>query len=390
MRAIMLTKKKIRRIVTVAALAAAAAAVGITVAVTSVGGKAAARQLPIYRVERGDKKVALTFDVAWENSNTEELIDILDEYDARATFFITGDWCDRYPDDVRAFHNAGHEIGNHSDAHPHVEGINVNDLINDTREASRKISVLTGEEPTLYRAPYGEYDDSLITTIEGMGMNVIQWDVDSIDWKEPTPEEIKERVLKKTQSGSILLFHNDLENTTEALPQILTELKDEGYEFVPVGELIYREDYTIDANGEQSPVSKSSIELSEKDIEEVMAKYSDELSAYGITEAQLAEAAAMLKGGGSSDLPEEALAVIAQLTTGAGTTEENSGSLPATPEPPDTPDSANTAVPAAPNAPNAPDEATEDIPDEDFTEETIESGKTDETNEVHLESIPAK
>ncbi len=188
-------------------------------------------------------------------------------------------------------------------------------------------------------------------------------------------------MLKKTQSGSILLFHNDLENTTEALPQILTKLKDEGYEFVPVGELIYREDYTIDANGEQSPVSKSSIELSEKDIEEVMAKYSDELSAYGITEDQLAEAAAMLKGGGSSGLPEEALTVIAQLTTGSGTTEENSGSLP------ETPDSANTA---APNAPDAPDEATEDIPDENFTEETSETGKTNETNEVHLESIPAK
>ncbi len=176
----------------------------------------------------------------------------------------------------------------------------------------------------------------------------------------------------------------------------MTKLKDEGYEFVPVGELIYREDYTIDANGEQSPVSKSSIELSEKDIEEVMAKYSDELSAYGITEAQLAEAAAMLKGGGSSGLPEEALAVIAQLTTGAGTTEENGGSLPETPEPPDTPDSANTAAPNAPDAPNVPDEATEDIPDENFTEETgetsvtSETGKTNETNEVHLESIPAK
>lgn len=369
MRAIMLTKKKIRRIVTIAALAAAAAAVGITVAVTSVGGKAAARQLPIYRVGRGDKKISLTFDVAWENSNTEELIDILDDFDARATFFITGDWCDRYPDDVRAFHSAGHEIGNHSDAHPHVEGINVNDLINDTREASRKISVLTGEEPTLYRAPYGEYDDSLITTIEGMGMNVIQWDVDSIDWKEPTPEEIKERVLKNTKSGSILLFHNDLENTTEALPQILTELKKEGYEFVPVGELIYREDYTIDANGEQSPTSKSSIELSEKDIEEVMSKYSDELSAYGITEEQLSEAAAMLKGGGSSGLPDEALAVIAQLTNGRDGTQ-------------DTPD--NTTSGGLVTF-DAPDEATEDIPDEDFTEEG-----TAETNEVHLESVPAK
>ena len=132
-------------------------------------------------MERGDNKIALTFDVAWENSNTEELIDILAENDARATFFVTGDWCDRYPVDVKMFFDAGHEIQNHSDQHPHVEGINVNDLINDTREANRKISMITGVEPTLYRAPYGEYDDSMLTTVEGMGMQVIQWDAERVD-----------------------------------------------------------------------------------------------------------------------------------------------------------------------------------------------------------------
>lgn len=178
---ITLTKKKIKRIAAVASLAAATAAVAITAVVTSVGTRAEEHKLPIYRVERGDNKIALTFDVAWENSNTEELIDILAENDARATFFVTGDWCDRYPDDVKMFFDAGHEIQNHSDQHPHVEGINVNDLINDTREANRKISMITGVEPTLYRAPYGEYDDSMLTTIEGMGMQVIQWDAERLD-----------------------------------------------------------------------------------------------------------------------------------------------------------------------------------------------------------------
>lgn len=175
------TKKKIKQIVAAVSLVAATAAVGITAIVTSVGTSAAERKLPIYRVERGDNKIALTFDVAWENSNTEELIEILDEFGAKATFFITGDWCDRYPEDVKAFYDAGHEIGNHSDQHPHVEGIKVNDLINDTKEASRKISMLTGEEPKLYRAPYGEYDDSALTTLEGMGLKVIQWDVEPLD-----------------------------------------------------------------------------------------------------------------------------------------------------------------------------------------------------------------
>lgn len=181
MKAITFTKKQLKRIAVAAVLVIATAAVGITAAVTSVGTRADGRRLPIYSVDRGDKKIAVTFDVAWENSNTKELIDILKENDAKATFFITGDWCDRYPEDVKQFFDAGHEIGNHSDQHPHVEGINVNDLINDTKECSRKIKMLTGKEPTLYRAPYGEFDDSLITTLDGMGMKVIQWDVEGVD-----------------------------------------------------------------------------------------------------------------------------------------------------------------------------------------------------------------
>ena len=181
MRMVTFTKKKVKRLTVIGLLAAATAAAGIGAIVTSVGTQAQERLILIYSVDRGDNKVALTFDVAWENSNTQELIDILDEYDARATFFVTGDWCDRYPDDVQKFSDAGHEIQNHSDQHPHVEGANVNDLINDTREASNKIKSLTGKAPTLYRAPYGEYDNSLITTIEGMGMKVIQWDVGALD-----------------------------------------------------------------------------------------------------------------------------------------------------------------------------------------------------------------
>ncbi len=192
MRMITLTKKKIKRLTLAGALTAAAVAVGIGAVLTSVGTQATERLLPIYCVERGDKKISLTFDVAWENSNTQELIDTLDEYDARATFFVTGDWCDRYPEDVKMFADAGHEIQNHSDQHPHVKGANVNELISDTKAASLKIKDITGKEPTLYRAPYGEYDNSLITTVQGMGMNVIQWDVEALDTDgKPLPEPVR-------------------------------------------------------------------------------------------------------------------------------------------------------------------------------------------------------
>ena len=192
MRMITLTKKKVKRLTAIGLLAAATAAAGVGAILTSVGTQATERQLPVYCVERGDNKISLTFDVAWENSNTQELIDILDEYDARATFFVTGDWCDRYPDDVKMFADAGHEIQNHSDVHPHVKGMNVNDLITDTKSASQKIKDITGTEPTLYRAPYGEYDDTVITTIEGMGLTVIQWDVEALDIDgKPLPEPVQ-------------------------------------------------------------------------------------------------------------------------------------------------------------------------------------------------------
>ena len=321
MRAMTFTKKQLKRAGAVAAAAAAAAAVVITAVVTSAGGRADQRRLPIYCVERDDKKIAVTFDVAWENSNTAALLEILENNGAKATFFVTGDWCDRYPDDVKAFYDAGHSVENHSDQHPHVEGININDLINDTKECSRKIKMLTGEEPTLYRAPYGEFDDNLLTTIEGLGLKTIQWDVDSVDWKKPSAADIKKKVLKNVKSGSILLFHNDLENTTAALPEILSELRAQGYSFVTVNDLIFKDNYTIDATGKQLPVSKSAIDFSDENIQQVMAQYSDVIAASGLTDQQIALAVSAIRNGNIDALPAElqplAMEVLARLSNPA-------------------------------------------------------------------------
>lgn len=332
MRAVTFTKKQIKRAAAAAVFVIAAAAVVIVLVATSVGTRAEKRLLPIYSTECEDKRIAVTFDVAWENSNTDDLIRILKDNDAKATFFITGDWCDRYPEDVKKFYEAGHEIQNHSDKHPHVLGANVNDLIADTRECSRKIKMLTGVEPTLYRAPYGEFDDSLITTLDGMGMTVIQWDVDSVDWKKNSAADIKKKVLKGVKPGSILLFHNDLENTTEALPEILGNLKSQGYKFVPVSELIMKENYTIDNNGRQIK-TEPAVKSSDEKIEAVIAQYSDQLAALGITEEQIAQAREALKSGDLSSLPEElkpfAQEVMARVNDN-GTSGTTSGSTSGT------------------------------------------------------------
>lgn len=246
-----MTKKQVLRVISVVLFLIVAVIITIFAVVNAVTVSAAEPKLPIYSVERGDNKIAITFDCAWGNSNTDELLKILKDANAKATFFVTGEFCDKYPDDVKKFYDAGHSVQNHSDAHPHVKGMNINDLIADTKECSRKIKMITGEEPKLYRAPYGEYDDTVMSTVEGMGFKVIQWDVDSIDWEDPDAATIQNRILSKTQSGSILLFHNDLENTTQALPATLTSLLQKGYEFVKADDLIYYDSYRMDNTGRQ-------------------------------------------------------------------------------------------------------------------------------------------
>lgn len=176
-----MTKKQILRIVSIVLFCVVTATVIIFAATSAITAGAEEKLLPIYCVERGDNKIAITFDCAWGNSNTDELLKILADANAKATFFVTGEFCDNYPEDVKKFYDAGHSVQNHSDAHPHVEGMNINDLIADTRECSRKIKMITGVEPTLYRAPYGEYDNTVMSTVEGMGLKVIQWSVEAID-----------------------------------------------------------------------------------------------------------------------------------------------------------------------------------------------------------------
>lgn len=245
------SKKKLLRTIIIALSAVIAVSIIVMAVISGYKVVAAEKKVPIYSVSRADNRISITFDCAWGNSNTDLLLELLKDANASATFFVTGEFCDKYPEDVKKMYDAGHEIGNHSDVHPHVEGININDLIEDTRECNRKIKMITGEEPKLYRAPYGEYDDNVVSTVEGMGLKMIQWSVDSIDWQEPDADTIIERVTSKTQSGSILLFHNDLANTAEALPDLLTSLKQKGFSFVRVSDLVYFDSYHIDQNGVQ-------------------------------------------------------------------------------------------------------------------------------------------
>jgi polysaccharide deacetylase family sporulation protein PdaB len=210
------------------------------------------KKLPIYCVKTNEKKIALTFDAAWGNSDTDQLIKILKEHKAKATFFTTGDWVTRFPNDVKKLSKEGHDIQNHSDNHPHVKDIGPQKLIEDTTACDQKIKEITGKKPTLYRAPYGEYSNKMLNVFEKtLAHKVIQWDVDSVDWKGKSENEMFVSVTQKVKNGSIVLFHNDVKNTPQAVEQILDKLGKEGYSFVLVKDLIYTENYTIDHTGMQ-------------------------------------------------------------------------------------------------------------------------------------------
>lgn len=216
-----------------------------------VGAAATQRQLPIYCVQKDYKVVSLSFDAAWGNEDTQHLIDILAKYKIKATFFVVGDWVDRYPESVKALHDAGHEVMNHSNSHAHFNSLSADEIIADLNTCSDKIEGITGVRPTLFRCPYGEYDDHVINAVRSIGVEPIQWDVDSLDWKDLSAADITKRVTSKVQPGSIVLFHNAAKNTPAALPDIIEYLLQEGYTFVPISELILKGEYTIDHTGRQ-------------------------------------------------------------------------------------------------------------------------------------------
>ena len=141
----------------------------------------------------------------------------------------------------------------HSNHHDHFNTLSAQEIIDDLNACNDKIEAVTGVRPTLFRCPYGEYDDHVINAVRSLGMEPIQWDVDSLDWKDLSAGEITQRVTSKVQPGSIVLFHNAALHTPEALPAIIEALLQEGYQFVPISQLILDGNYTIDHTGRQCP-----------------------------------------------------------------------------------------------------------------------------------------
>ncbi len=242
----------IKTIVLAVTLAILVSAVSVTGAAAVYNGNTT-RKLPIYSVATDEKKVALTFDAAWGADSTEGILKTLTDYDVKANFFVVSFWAEKYPEMLKKLHDSNRiEIGTHSNTHPHMPTLSSEQMKLELTTSTSVIENITNQKVELFRAPFGDYSDTLLSTAEDLGLYTIQWDVDTLDWKGISSEQIATRVINNVQNGSIVLMHNDGKNTLKALPAIIEGLKNKGYTFCTVGELIYKDNYYIDHTGRQT------------------------------------------------------------------------------------------------------------------------------------------
>ncbi|WP_230398792.1 polysaccharide deacetylase family protein [Novisyntrophococcus fermenticellae] len=221
----------------------------ITVSKSTVGE----RELPIYCVETEKHQVSLTFDLTWGNENTREILDILSARQVKATFFVTGDWVDSYPEEVKRIYEEGHDVGNSSESHRNMIPLTDMQCQQEILSLHNKVKELTGHEMYLFRAPFGDYDNQVIASAKSCGYYSIKWDVDSLDWKDYGVDSIVQTVTqnKHLDNGSIILCHNDAKYTAKALDSLIDNLQKQGYELVPLSQMMYRQSYYIDHEGRQ-------------------------------------------------------------------------------------------------------------------------------------------
>ena len=154
-------------------------------------------------------------------------------------------------DKVKQIDDAGFDIGTHSETHPKMSSLSQAKMSEELKSSISKITKVTGKPVKFFRAPFGDYSDAVLNTAGALGLKTIQWDVDTLDWKGLSANEILARVKQYVKSGSIILCHNNSDHILEALPLMISYLQSEGYEMVALSELIYDKDYIVDNNGLQ-------------------------------------------------------------------------------------------------------------------------------------------
>ena len=207
--------------------------------------------LPIYNVQTDEKKVAFTMNCAWNADDIDSILETLKNNNVKITFFIVGDWIDKFPEAVKKINSEGHEIASHSNTHPHVNNLSYEENIKEIEDSNKKIDNITGKKTKVYRPPYGEYNDTVIKAAQDKGYYCIQWSLDTLDYTGITGEEMWNRLDEKIKSGDIILSHNGTKHTADSLDMLIKNIKNKGLEIVPVSNLIYKDNYKINSNGTQ-------------------------------------------------------------------------------------------------------------------------------------------
>ena len=209
------------------------------------------KKLPIYNVQTDENKVAFTMNCAWNADDIDNILKTLEENNSKITFFMVGSWVEKFPEAVKKISEAGHEIASHSDTHPHVNNLTYEENIKEIENSNDRIEKIIGKRTKLYRAPYGEYNDIVIKAAEDNGYYTIQWNLDTLDYTGLTAEQMWNRLKDKIKGGDIILSHNGTNHTAESLDMLIKSIKQKGLDVVKVSDLIYMDNYEIDANGTQ-------------------------------------------------------------------------------------------------------------------------------------------
>ena len=195
---------------------------------------------PIYQGTNTEQKVALAINVDWGEDVLPEMLDVLEQENVKATFFVTGRFAEKFPELVQQIVAAGHEIGNHGYKHPHPDQLSVAQNQKDITQSEAVLEKLTGTKPALYAPPYGEHGETCLQAAEQCGYTTILWTADTVDWEEPAPshDTLVQRVTgDKLTSGAIILMHPKA-HTAEALPDIIHTIEAKGYQCVKVSEVL--------------------------------------------------------------------------------------------------------------------------------------------------------
>lgn len=219
--------------------------------ISAIQASATEKYLPIYNVQTEEPKIAFTMNCAWNADDIDSILETLKNNEVHITFFMVGEWVDKYPEAVKKIYEAGHEIGSHSNTHPHVNNLTAEKNLEEIKLSVDKIEKITGYKTNLYRAPYGEYNNTVIKTAQQNGFYPIQWNLDTLDYQGLTGEKMWNRLKNKLDGGAIILSHNGTKHTADSLDMLIKNIKASGFQVTTVSEIIYKDKYSINNNGTQ-------------------------------------------------------------------------------------------------------------------------------------------